>query len=84
MRAARAVLTDPDLPSGSDRIFQALTRLDPQGEHDVVVNLQGRSAGARSRPGPARRPDPVRHRRGYRDPGGRDRRSGGLRQIPPS
>ena len=37
----RAVLTDPDLPSGSDRIFQALERIDPNGEHDVVVNLQG-------------------------------------------
>lgn len=37
----RAVLTDPDLPSGSDRVWQALTRLDPEGAHDVVVNLQG-------------------------------------------
>ena len=37
----RAVLTDPDLPSGSDRIFQALERIDPRGEHDVIVNLQG-------------------------------------------
>src|SRR6202012_3381709 len=37
----RAVLTDPDLPSGSDRIFQALERVDPRGAHDVVVNLQG-------------------------------------------
>ncbi len=37
----RAILTDPDLPSGSDRIFQALSRLDPGGEYDVVVNLQG-------------------------------------------
>ena len=37
----RAVLTDPDLPSGSDRVFQALARLDPEGRHDVVVNLQG-------------------------------------------
>lgn len=37
----RAVLTDPDLPSGSDRIFQALERLDPAGAHDVIVNLQG-------------------------------------------
>jgi 3-deoxy-manno-octulosonate cytidylyltransferase (CMP-KDO synthetase) len=36
-----AVLTDPDLPSGSDRIHQALTRLDPEGRHDLVVNLQG-------------------------------------------
>ena len=37
----RAVLTDPDLPSGSDRIFQALERLDPKGAFDVIVNLQG-------------------------------------------
>lgn len=37
----RAVLTDPDLPSGSDRIFAALTALDPQARHDVVINLQG-------------------------------------------
>ena len=37
----RAVLTDPALPSGSDRIFAALKVLDPQKRHDVVVNLQG-------------------------------------------
>jgi 3-deoxy-manno-octulosonate cytidylyltransferase (CMP-KDO synthetase) len=37
----RAVLTDPDLPSGSDRIWAALTAADPEGQHDVVVNLQG-------------------------------------------
>ncbi|HEY8618217.1 3-deoxy-manno-octulosonate cytidylyltransferase [Phenylobacterium sp.] len=37
----RAVLTDPDLPSGSDRIVAALTELDPAGRHDVIVNLQG-------------------------------------------
>ena len=37
----RAVLTDPDLPSGSDRILRALEVLDPQGRHDVVINLQG-------------------------------------------
>ena len=37
----RAVLTDPDLPSGSDRIVAALAVLDPQGRHDVVINLQG-------------------------------------------
>ena len=37
----RAVLTDPDLPSGSDRILAALDRIDPAGAHDVVVNLQG-------------------------------------------
>jgi 3-deoxy-manno-octulosonate cytidylyltransferase (CMP-KDO synthetase) len=36
-----AVLTDPDHPSGSDRIFEALGRLDPDGRHDTVVNFQG-------------------------------------------
>jgi 3-deoxy-manno-octulosonate cytidylyltransferase (CMP-KDO synthetase) len=34
-------LTDPALPSGSDRILAALAVLDPQGLHDVVINLQG-------------------------------------------
>jgi 3-deoxy-manno-octulosonate cytidylyltransferase (CMP-KDO synthetase) len=37
----RAVLTDPDLPSGSDRVHAALEQLDPDRRHDVVVNLQG-------------------------------------------
>lgn len=38
---ATAVLTDPDHPSGSDRIFEALQIADPDAHHDVVVNLQG-------------------------------------------
>ena len=37
----RAVLTRPDHASGSDRIFEALQAIDPAGEHDAVVNLQG-------------------------------------------
>jgi 3-deoxy-manno-octulosonate cytidylyltransferase (CMP-KDO synthetase) len=37
----KAVLTDPTLPSGSDRIHAALQLFDPAGRHDVVVNLQG-------------------------------------------
>ena len=37
----RAVLTDPDLPSGSDRIRAAVEILDPQGRHDAIINLQG-------------------------------------------
>ncbi len=37
----RAVLTDPELPSGSDRIHQAVERIDPERLHEVVVNLQG-------------------------------------------
>lgn len=36
-----AVLTDPDLPSGSDRIRAALEAIDPDGAHDAVINLQG-------------------------------------------
>jgi 3-deoxy-manno-octulosonate cytidylyltransferase (CMP-KDO synthetase) len=43
VRAAggEAILTDPGLPSGSDRILAALGELDPHGRHDVVINLQG-------------------------------------------
>jgi 3-deoxy-manno-octulosonate cytidylyltransferase (CMP-KDO synthetase) len=37
----QAVLTDPALPSGSDRILAALEVLDPERRHDVVINLQG-------------------------------------------
>lgn len=37
----RAVLTRPDHGSGSDRIFEALAALDPEGRHDAVINLQG-------------------------------------------
>ena len=36
-----AVLTDPDLPSGSDRIYQALEQIDPKGAHQRIVNMQG-------------------------------------------
>ncbi len=36
-----ALLTDPELPSGTDRIYQALTGLDPERRFDRVINLQG-------------------------------------------
>ena len=37
-----AILTDPNLPSGTDRIAAALKVLDPKGEkYDVVVDFQG-------------------------------------------
>ena len=35
------VMTDPALPSGSDRIMAALKLLDPAGRYDCVINLQG-------------------------------------------
>ena len=38
---ATSVLTDPGHRSGSDRIFEALGRVDPDAVHDVVINLQG-------------------------------------------
>ena len=37
----RAVMTDPELPTGSDRIHAALAELDPGRAHDAVVNVQG-------------------------------------------
>ncbi len=37
----RAVLTRPDHPSGSDRIFEAVSAFDPEKTFDVVVNVQG-------------------------------------------
>jgi len=37
----RAVMTDPDHPSGSDRIYEALCQVDPDGRHDCVINVQG-------------------------------------------
>ena len=36
-----AILTDPALPSGSDRIFAALQSFDPAGRFDTIINLQG-------------------------------------------
>lgn len=36
-----AVLTDPALPSGSDRIRAAVEAVDPDGAHDLVINVQG-------------------------------------------
>jgi 3-deoxy-manno-octulosonate cytidylyltransferase (CMP-KDO synthetase) len=36
-----AVMTRVDHPSGSDRIHEALGKLDPSGEAEIVVNLQG-------------------------------------------
>ena len=36
-----AIVTNPALPSGSDRIAEALSLRDPQRRFDYVVNLQG-------------------------------------------
>jgi 3-deoxy-D-manno-octulosonate cytidylyltransferase len=36
-----AIMTRKDHASGSDRIFEAIDRFDPDGRHDVIVNVQG-------------------------------------------
>jgi len=35
------VLTRPDHPSGSDRVFEALQKTDPDRRFDAIVNVQG-------------------------------------------
>jgi 3-deoxy-manno-octulosonate cytidylyltransferase (CMP-KDO synthetase) len=36
-----AILTDPDLPSGTDRVFAALKQYDKNHQYDLVINVQG-------------------------------------------
>ncbi|HAC59477.1 MAG: 3-deoxy-manno-octulosonate cytidylyltransferase [Parvibaculum sp.] len=36
-----AVLTDPALPSGSDRVWAAVCEIDPEGRHTIIINVQG-------------------------------------------
>lgn len=36
-----AIMTDPDHPSGSDRVFEAVQICDPKGHFNAVVNVQG-------------------------------------------
>ncbi|HEX6611029.1 MAG TPA: 3-deoxy-manno-octulosonate cytidylyltransferase [Hyphomicrobiaceae bacterium] len=36
-----AVMTRADHQSGSDRVFEAVGRADPDGRHDIIVNVQG-------------------------------------------
>lgn len=37
----KAILTDPDLPSGTDRIYQAFNKIENNNEFDIVINVQG-------------------------------------------
>lgn len=36
-----AVMTREDHPSGSDRIYEALGKIDPDGAFDTIINVQG-------------------------------------------
>lgn len=37
----RAVVTDPSLPSGTDRIYAALKQLDNNAQYEAIINVQG-------------------------------------------
>lgn len=43
VRAAggQAVMTGTHHPSGSDRVFEAVGRIDPDGRYDAIINVQG-------------------------------------------
>ncbi len=78
----RAVMTRADHASGSDRIFEALGKVDPQRRAEIVVNVQGdlptlESAVDRCGARAARRP-----RRRYRDACGRDQSAPPSAPIP--
>lgn len=36
-----AIMTRADHASGSDRVFEAVSRVDPEGDYGMIVNLQG-------------------------------------------
>jgi len=38
---AEGILTDPSLPSGTDRVKAALDIYDPHGKYEVIINMQG-------------------------------------------
>ena len=40
-QGGKAVMTRTDHPSGSDRILEALGRVDPEQHHDIIINVQG-------------------------------------------
>jgi 3-deoxy-manno-octulosonate cytidylyltransferase (CMP-KDO synthetase) len=41
LAGGEALMTRSDHQSGSDRIFEAVSRIDPEGEIETIVNLQG-------------------------------------------
>ena len=40
-KGGKAIMTDPNLPSGTDRIFEAFSSLDNKNDYESVINLQG-------------------------------------------
>lgn len=37
----KAIMTDPNLPSGTDRVFAAFNLLENKNEYESIINLQG-------------------------------------------
>ena len=40
-KGGKAIMTDPNLPSGTDRIFEAFNSLDNKNAYESIINLQG-------------------------------------------
>ena len=40
-KGGKAIMTDPNLPSGTDRVFAAFNLLDNKDEYESFINLQG-------------------------------------------
>jgi 3-deoxy-manno-octulosonate cytidylyltransferase (CMP-KDO synthetase) len=40
-KGGNAIMTDPNLPSGTDRVFAAFNLLDNKDEYESIINLQG-------------------------------------------
>ena len=40
-KGGKAIMTDPDLPSGTDRVFAAFNLLENKDDYESIINLQG-------------------------------------------
>ena len=40
-KGGKAIMTDPNLPSGTDRVFAAFNLLENKDEYESIINLQG-------------------------------------------
>ena len=41
LKGGKAIMTDPDLPSGTDRVYQAFSSLQNKDDYESIINLQG-------------------------------------------
>ena len=40
-KGGKAIMTDPNLPSGTDRVFAAFNLLENKDDYESIINLQG-------------------------------------------